>query len=83
MIPNRRDGEHCLVEEVFGSLMGIGVAVRASMEIRRAMLPTFTSSHCNKDRLHEKEEICVPKKKVQARFSLILSHQSDASCHST
>ena len=60
VICDRSDEEHCLVEEVFASQMEIAVEM-TSIEIRCAMLPSFTSTHFNHDKLSEKEEICAQK----------------------
>ena len=51
VIRYKRDEEHCLVEEVYGSVMGNGVVLRAFIKIRHATLPRFTSYHCNIDSL--------------------------------
>ena len=56
MISDRSDEENYLIEEVFGFQMGIDVAVTLPIEIRRATLPSFTSSHCNINRLSKKED---------------------------
>ena len=59
-------GHFCTsVEGVFGSHMGIDVAVTTSMEIRRATLPSVTTSYLNRDRLSKKEKICVQKEKLK------------------